>query len=324
MKKIYFLVGIFLVMSLASIGVGHSTGFFDLEESNPGEGAMIYSVRWNYPGSQIASMKYEPYPVSAGEYFDFWVKAELGSSANYVKFELVESFPFSIDTNENAIREFKNLERTQVFIQYKIRVDNNAVEGINELYLKQINKEGISDGIIYSFDIVVNDYRTDFDAVIHDFSGNDVAIAIANAGKNEAGAVVVRIPQQEDFRIIGTDGQMVGSLGKGDYTLVGFVIEPTKDTTEFLEIEIHYTDALGERRVVNKELILETTPTVEKEEKNERSLYLGISISNYVILALVIAGIIYYIYRKKNMSRNNGSKRKSTEIPEWIKKNKEK
>ncbi len=316
MKKIYLLLAIFLISGFIFIS------FANAGYSNPGK-EIVYSTRWDFSGSQISNVKYEPYPVNAGEYFDIWINAELGSATDYVKFEMLDIFPFSIDLSENPIREFKNLASNKIFMQYQVRVDRDAVEGVNTLYLKQITKEGSSDGTVYSFDIVVRDYRTDFDAVIHDVSGNDVAIAIANAGKNEADAVVVRIPQQEDFRIIGTDGQMVGSLGKGDYTLVGFNLEPKKENTEILEIDIYYTDALGERRVVNKELILETIHTSEKEEKEETAFYFEINISYYVIVALILIGISYYIYRKK-IRETTSSKKKSTGIPEWIKKNKEK
>ncbi len=316
MKKLYLLITFFLIGGFIFIGSANA------EYSNPGK-EIIYSTRWDFHGSQISSMKYEPHPVNAGEYFDIWINAELGSSIDYVKFEMLDVFPFSVDLSENSIREFRNLASNKVFMQYQIRVDRDAVEGINTLYLKQITKEGSRDGTVYSFDIVVRDYRTDFDAVVHEFSGNDVAIAIANAGKNEANAVVVRIPEQEDFRIIGTDGQMVGSLGKGDYTLVGFNIESKKEDTEILEIDIYYTDALGERRIVNKELLLEATHTTEKEEKEDIPFYFEINISNYVIVALIIIGISYYVYRKKIRGGKN-NKKKSTGIPEWIKKNKEK
>ena len=46
---------------------------------------MNYSVNPGYEGLQISSLKYESYPVNPGEYFDIWIKANLGNN-NYVKF----------------------------------------------------------------------------------------------------------------------------------------------------------------------------------------------------------------------------------------------
>lgn len=214
-----------------------------------------YSVVYSddNPIVYITQLKYDPYPVNPGEYFDLWFKAEkIGRDAiNKVTFELVPEYPFSLDSNENATRVYE-MNNEMVLLKYKVRVDKDAVEGTNNIKLKY-NIDGVHSTEAYkSFDIDVVDAQTDFDLVVQEISGNEASIAIANTGKNVAYSVIVRIPEQDAFQATGVNGQMVGNLENGDYTLVGFEIASEKKDKEQLKVQIDYTDEIGERRTVIK------------------------------------------------------------------------
>jgi hypothetical protein len=244
-----------------------------------------YSVSYKISSAwiQLVQLKYEPYPVNPGEYFDLWVKVQDTSSSpvENATFELVPEYPFSLDSNEDAVRTYGQLTSEPAVLHYKVRVSKDAVEGTNEIKLRY--KLGESDSWASStFDIEVAEARTDFDVVVQEISGSDVSIAIANIGKNDADSVVVRIPEQEDFEAAGTSGQMVGNLAAGDYTLVGFeitgknagnlnvrvgngadngrthvvnvTVEKNPAQKKTLELQIDYTDAIGERRSITKEV----------------------------------------------------------------------
>jgi hypothetical protein len=66
--------------------------------------------------------------------------------------------------------------------------------------------------------------------------------------------MIVRIPDQDSFKISGTNGQMVGNLDSGDYTIVSFGVTQIGRSEDSLIIQIDYTDSIGERRSILKEI----------------------------------------------------------------------
>jgi len=231
---------------------------------------------------RLKSLKYEPYPANPGEYITLWIKAENigGSLTENATFELIPKYPFSLDSNENPIREYGKLSSEEpVIIKYKVRVDKDAVDGANEIELRY-NTDGKDNIWIYKkFEIEIEDAQTDFDLVVQEISGNEVSIAIANTGKNVAYSVIVRVPEQEEFQTLGTNGQMVGNLEDGDYTLVGFEIEEkqskSRDREKQLKIQIDYTDEIGERRSMIKEVPFGTS--YEKSDFASKGLTEGMT-----------------------------------------------
>jgi hypothetical protein len=90
-------------------------------------------------GLKIISLKYEPYPVQPGQYFKIWIKIENSGvdTAKDMVFELSPEYPFSIDSNEKALRDIGELKvGDEVVLEYKIKVDRDAVEGSNDLNYK--------------------------------------------------------------------------------------------------------------------------------------------------------------------------------------------
>ena len=212
---------------------------------------------------QVESLKYEPYPVNPSEYFTLWISAKkTGSGTSAVTFELMPIYPFSLDSNEEAIREFGALMGENVLLEYKIRVDQDAVVGTNEIELRY-KLDSSSTWISKSFDITINDAQTSFDGVIQDIEGSAISLALANTGKNIANSVIVKIPEQENFVAIGTAGQMVGNLDDGDYTIVGFDVNKIQQSTgNIIIFQIDYTDNIGERRSEYLELVLDLSKTM--------------------------------------------------------------
>jgi hypothetical protein len=230
---------------------------------------------------QLTSLKYEPYPVNPGEYFDLWISAQyVGSPGAYgTHFELVPDYPFSLDPNESAVQDFGVVNSPAIVLHYKVKVDENAVNGINEL---KLNYNVGSITYTQSFDIDVENSQTSFDAVIQQISGSTVSIALANTGVYAANSVIVKIPTQNNSFVTtnNINGQMVGNLASGDYSVVSFSLAPKTtrtfstgsstnsapimNSTNFQQInnlnqlnfEIDYTDNIGVRRIVNMQLPL--------------------------------------------------------------------
>jgi len=64
--------------------------------------------------------------------------------------------------------------------------------------------------------------ETDFDVTFSESSAGQTSLSIANVGSTPALSVTVKIPEQENFRIQGSNNAIVGNLDKGDYTIVSF------------------------------------------------------------------------------------------------------
>lgn len=139
MKKSFVLLLVFMMISASLV-------FAD----RPASGAVI-----------VDSLKYEPYPAESGSYFKLWIKMENygAKTAEDVTFMLDPKFPFSIDNNEVAERYIGSLDAgEEVVLEYTVRVNEDAVEGNNELEFRFT-----SDGkawIVHTFDIFIRTQDT--------------------------------------------------------------------------------------------------------------------------------------------------------------------
>lgn len=99
----------------------------------------------------VVLQSYEPYPASPNSYVTLKFRAtNTGTrTAPDVAFELDPSYPFSLDPNQNSKRSFGSLSPgSSVVFEYRVRVDEGAVLGTNDLLLRSatdgsnwINKE---------------------------------------------------------------------------------------------------------------------------------------------------------------------------------------
>jgi len=177
---------------------------------------------------------------------------------------------------------------------------------------------------------------TDFEISAEMSSANQISISIANVGSNNAGAVVVRIPDQEGIKVSGSSASILGNLNEGDYTLANFTVtgarastftgtkdvttqgtrqrpgqssETQTDTTQklpsgprTLKIEVDYTDTTGERHTVEKTLEIDMD-TASMQAAFTGTKQQGFNIMDYslyiVIGIVVIAGVVYFKKIKK-------------------------
>jgi hypothetical protein len=309
------------------------------------------NVTLTYPSSAVVQLKtlsYSPYPVSPGGYFDLWVNAQIVGNVGDIQFKLDPQFPFSLDSNQTALQDYGAPQYSpNILLHYVVRVDPNAVNGINKLYL---DYQAYGNWYTQELDIDVQNSQTSFDSVIQSISGSSVSIGIANIGQNPANAVIVKIPQQSGFRAVGTNGQIVGNLQSGDYTLVNFNIASTRSFTgtagsrpqtnsssfiqnsssNQLQFEIDYTDNIGIRRTVNMQLPLALTGNSSTGTFTRNRSSWSVWYTVLIILGVLI--ILFILYKKlpKKYTNKIFKKRKqqvyspSAEIPEWVKNEKEK
>jgi hypothetical protein len=345
-NKIFILMGIFLTFILiANIGPVSA----DTSSCNP----------------TIKIINQDPYPAIPNEYVKVIFEiTNLGSCGGF-GVKLNTDYPFSLDPNVESIQTIEaepyvSGYKNAWMIPYTIRIDPDALDG--EYYLKLQYHQGTgkdfsANSVEKGFNITIQDSRTSFDAVIQESSGSDVSIAIANIGKYAANSVVVRIPEQNSFEVSGTNGQMVGNLASGDYTIVGYTLTQkrgtisqnrtgTTQTTNQLKIEIDYTDNIGERRAVFMDLHYNIQSLTSNSSStmgniptsfggNFRTTKTSTNYTYYIIGGvLLIVIIIYIFYRKNNKTfkkfsgkfkkQKDDNEDQNNKTPDWVKNAKEK
>jgi hypothetical protein len=139
---------------------------------------------------------------------------------------------------------------------------------------------------------------TDFDVAFSDNANSQMSFTIANIGSTPANSVSVVIPQQRSWSVSGSNSVIIGNLNKGDYTVAsfklqsltsnqttqnrgtrnntntqgrsmqgqtngssdaGFMQRQTNSSSDTLLMQIAYTDTMGERKVVEKEVKIANT-----------------------------------------------------------------
>ena len=89
----------------------------------------------------VKAQRFDPFPVEPGSYVDVWIRADNFGSKDIdnFKFRLTPRYPFTLDPNEQAERDFGLLRAGErATFKYKVRVDVNAVQGENPLEYEYI------------------------------------------------------------------------------------------------------------------------------------------------------------------------------------------
>jgi hypothetical protein len=68
---------------------------------------------------------------------------------------------------------------------------------------------------------------TDFDAAYSGSSSGEYSFAISNIGSVSASSVTVRFPNQQGWKISGSNSVIIGNLNEGDYTIASFQLQKT-------------------------------------------------------------------------------------------------
>src|SRR3989338_3219502 len=250
-KLILVLIGIFIVMNMAYGAIMNVTEVGPTTRITPQEAQF-----W------VQTLKYDPFPVNPGDYFDVWILVEnIGvKDAPNARFELVTKYPFSStgqlvnDYGRVAGISGKDAGENQVVLRYRVKVADDSPEGSSELEFKAL-PDGSSDvGSIKKLPIDIGKTKTDFDVVMQDSTAQGTSIAIANIVDNPATAVTVRINPQDGLKVRGSDASIIGNLDKGDFSTVTFQINPDQNYNGIM-VQISYTDIAGVRNNIEKKII---------------------------------------------------------------------
>jgi len=258
----------------------------------------------------------DPYPAQPGEYVDlvFMIENEGNDPAKNVVLELVSGYPFSIAESTKEIETINSLQTDEnaFLVKYRAYVDKDATDG--EYDIELMDKYESLSYRKKTFNVTISDSMTDFDVVLQDIDSSSVTLAVVNIGANDGYSVIVKIPEQENFIASGIISSVIGNLYSGDYTLVNFDItqsgfmnsgmNKTLDAGRpMLNVEVHYTDELGIRRIEEEKVSIPATapegtgPASFRQPDRTQS---GNGIT-YILTGLAGIGIVvaFLMYKKR-------------------------
>ncbi len=178
-------------------------------------------------------------------------------------------------------------------LEYQVIADTNAQPGLYKLNLYLTYEDSISNQTkkINTFAGLYVGGGTDFDVAFSDNANGIMSFSVANIGSNPANSVSVVIPEQPVWSVSGTNSVIIGNLNKGDYTVASFKLQSsisnmssqnrvprnnsnsqgrpmqrsmngsTNSSSDTVLVQIAYTDTMGERTVVQKEVKLSVSNT---------------------------------------------------------------
>jgi len=239
-------------------------------------------------------------------------------------------------------------------LSYQVIADTNAVSGLYKLDL-HLSYDNSLNGEEENTDTIAGIYvggGTDFDIAFSEISSGSTSFTIANIGSNPAVSVSIIIPRQEGWKVSGPNSMIIGNLNTGDYTVASFVLQylnimpsvadeqkeliqekiSTQRTTDQsqnkLKIQIAYTDTMGQRELIEKEININRQTLMglavdsenrgfkkksdySKSPDNFFSQYQGYIIG---LIILMVVGLMYRKYKREKFLNPNFKFRNLFEI----------
>lgn len=306
------------------------------------------AVTSNLCTPNINLVSQDPIPANPNSYVKVVFEVSDLGNCQGLAVRLNPEYPFSLDPGYNSIQTIQANPYSPGYqsiwtIPYTIRIAEDALEGEYSLKLQYSRGSGTNfdNYIEEGFNISIIDTQTDFDAIIQEASGSQVSLGIVNIGKNTANSVIVKIPQQENFRASGTSEQIVGNLAAGDYTIVSFNIAALMNNRNMtragylnstqnpgeqtLKVEIDYTDGIGKRRSATKDVqfsgsLSQENSTIIANFRRTNSSSGNLWLYIVIIVIVIVLAIIGYKNRAKikKLYKKIRNKEGSKNIPKWV------
>jgi hypothetical protein len=250
------------------------------------------------PTVQLLSQ--DPYPAIPGDYVKlvFQIEDISDSVCGDISFELVNKYPISFDPGQDSKVALKSGTyvkdySTHKLVAFKVRVDSEAVDGDNPIEV--LLSKGTSTGIeSKQFNLNVEDTRADFEVYVKnfDFNTNILSLEVLNIAKVDVKSIAIEMLDYPSLVVKGAKTKIIGDLDSNEYTSAEFEVKPS-DT--LIPVRIFYTDNAGFRRSIDKNVSLQTGLFTERKADEKAT-----PITTYVVLAIVVIGIGYWLYKRRN------------------------
>ncbi len=254
---------------------------FAVAGSTPAHGENVneinYSSSTNIPTTSnpyfmVSVIKYEPYPVNAGDWFDLWIKVQnMGlTDAPNARFELKLDYPFS--SNDTLVREYGLIngvnsaykldatkDSTQVVLKYRVKVADNAPEGESKLkIITNANSESTTAAAGYDIPIEIAKTKTEFNVKLRDITPQETSFVLTNTGGEPAKAIVFEVEPGNVNFLKETEPSSLGDLNQGDLAVAHVKAIPTQGANA-INVKISYTDIAGVRNTVERTVPIDSS-----------------------------------------------------------------
>ncbi|MBT4376888.1 hypothetical protein HOD29_05945 [archaeon] len=256
----------------------------------------------------VSMINQDPYLAIPGDYVKlvFQVDGMENPECGVVEFELLEQYPIIFDPDEvgkytiNAgsyDRDFSSF----FVAQYKVRVDENALDGDNPIEVQYKHSLNLDYESI-TFDLNVEDARADFEVHVKDYDSvtNMITFEILNIADSDVEALTVEIPKQEAVVVKGAKTNIVGDLDSNEYTTANFEVVPARG---YITLEITYSDTINKRRMVEKNVLFE--PEYFEDRAGDQKSGNVWMVLFFLLVAILIISYVLKKRKKKKMAMKN-------------------
>ncbi|MEK6895013.1 MAG: hypothetical protein AABX48_00675 [Nanoarchaeota archaeon] len=224
------------------------------------------------------------------------------TSCGIIGFQLNPNYPFYLDPGTPSsstinsgtyVKDYKD----HWLIPYTLRVDNSALDGINNITVQYSSSQGIQST---DFPIEVKNLINEFDVKITDYSPDTkrLTLQILNVGKNDVDALTIEIPSQDTAVTYGTNYQIIGSLDVNDNDQVIFNAD-LKDGP--IKVIIQYNDLNNVRRTYEPNINFDSKLFSRKVPSGQSNFsYMSFI---YGILSVVVLYFAYRWYKKRKHNK---------------------
>lgn len=238
----------------------------------------------------------DPYPAVPGEYVKlvFQIAGVDNPNCKNVFFELIPSYPLKLDPNATTKVNIKGgtyMSDYQGYLQipYKVRVDEDALDGDNDIKVVFSSSDPSFSTISKTFNISIQNPKADFEVFVknYNYQTKVITFQILNIGKEDITALVLEIPDQKSINVQGANINVVGDLDAQDYTTADFTATPIDGE---IKLNIAYTDAIEIRRHTEKTVSFSSKNFLyTKTNGKSRSTY-------YVIIGIIIFAVLTILW----------------------------
>ncbi len=273
-----------------------------------------YAAPENNANIRALQTKYDPYPAEPGQYVTVWVAVQNwgDEDLDHAYFRMIPEHPFRLDSGDFGIKDAgKVFAFRERLLEFKLRVDEDAIEGTYELDLKQCSDEFCS-SYIKTIPIKIS-VKTGGEPRIRvgiedsaTFTGGKnggITLNIVNRGKLDIKFLTLTLLPGEEYEILSTPEVYIGELESDDFETADFTIFMKEDvameTTSYatLPVRVEYTDS-------NNRDYDERAQVDLKVYSQEDLVRFGLASkggggSSYLIILLIIVGAGYWYWRRR-------------------------
>jgi hypothetical protein len=264
---------------------------------------------------EVTLLNQDPDPVEQGEVVEARFKIENigGESLSDVEVEILLQYPFTLYTGE-AIRKIGKIQASQtgadsIIVDYKLKVDDNAEEGDNEIELV-VRAEGVSypyDEDQFLIDVETRDLpdikiHIKDSTVLRAGENGEITLEITKSDVGDAKFVELTLIPNESYELLSSSNYVyIGDIDSDDTETEEFEIYLNKNVKETftLPVLIEYQDADEDKYEERFDLEMRVYSSWEASRfgLEKRSKF-------WPTVLLIIVAIVVYIYWKKRKKKS--------------------